>query len=342
MEDGGPKVLEGLPGLAALPAGAVVSVGNFDGIHLGHETILAAARQLKSESRAPAVALVTFEPHPSTVLRPEQTPPRLTPPPLKRSLIASRGVDALVNLPPAPEVLGLTAEQFWEILRDRVRPAHLVEGSTFQFGKDRRGTIQRLAEWTAATDVRLHVIDPVSVPLLDMQIAPVSSSLVRWLLFHGRARDAALCLGRPYALEGSVVKGHQRGRTLGMPTANLDCGEQMIPEDGVYAARCTAGGRTYPVALSIGTMPTFGASLQRQVEAHLIGCDADLYGQVLRVELIDWLRGQKKFAGVDALKAQMRRDVADAIERQSIDPARPVARADIASGRLSPVPGGEG
>jgi riboflavin kinase/FMN adenylyltransferase len=327
MEAGKPTVVDGLDGLAAVPAGAVVSVGNFDGVHLGHERILATARELKRRDGLPAVAVVTFEPHPTTVLRPEAVPPRLTPPPLKAALLAGRGVGVLVNLPPSPEVLGLSAEQFWDILRRRVRPSHLVEGNTFNFGKDRGGNVQRLAGWCAAAAVELHVVDPVSVPLLDMQVAPVSSSLVRWLLFNGRARDAAICLGRPYVLQGTVVKGYQRGRTIGVPTANLDSADQLVPEDGVYAARCTVAGRRYATALSIGTMPTFGAGLKRQVEAHLIGFDGDLYGQVLGVELIDWLRGQKKFAGVEALKAQLRRDIAETVERQSLDPARPIARA---------------
>jgi riboflavin kinase/FMN adenylyltransferase len=321
------RVLDGLEGLAAVPPGAVVSVGNFDGVHLGHATILSTARRLKRESGASAVALVTFEPHPNTVLRPEAAPPRLTPPSLKQSLLAAAGADVLVNLPPSPEVLNLTAEQFWQILRDRVRPSHMVEGSTFNFGKGRGGTIERLTEWAAASDVRLHVIDPVSTALLDLTVVPVSSSLVRWLLFNGRVRDAAVCLGRPYALVGEVVKGHQRGRTIGVPTANLHCDEQLVPDDGVYAARCAVGGQRYPVALSIGTMPTFGNDLQRQVEAHLIGFDGDLYGQELRVDVVDWLRGQRRFNGVDALKAQLRRDIDEAQERQSVDPARPVARA---------------
>lgn len=321
------RILEGLPGLAALPPGSVVSVGNFDGVHLGHAQILSTALRLKQQSNAPAVVLVTFEPHPNTVLRPEAAPPRLTPPALKQSLLAAGGADVLVNLPPAREVLDLSAEQFWQLLRDQVRPSHMVEGSSFNFGKDRRGTITKLAEWAAASDVRLHVIDPVSVALLDMTIVPASSSLIRWLLSNGRARDAAICLGRPYALEGTVIKGHQRGKSIGVPTANLDCGQQHAPEDGVYAARCNVAGRTFAAALSIGTMPTFGADLNRQVEAHLVGFDGDLYGGSLRVELIDWLRGQKKFKSVDALKAQLERDIAEAIGRQSIDPARPIARA---------------
>jgi riboflavin kinase/FMN adenylyltransferase len=320
-------VLEGLAGLRQVPQGSVVSVGNFDGIHLGHDHILATARRLKAQRAAPAVAVVTFEPHPATVLNPSAAPPRLTPPALKRATFAERGVDVLVNLPPAPEVLGLTAEQFWQVLRDDARPSHLVEGRSFMFGKGRRGTVALLAEWAVAAGVGMDVIDPVSVALLDMTVVPVSSSLVRWLLLNGRARDAAVCLGRPYVLEGEVVKGHQRGRTIGVPTANLACADQLVPDDGVYAARCAVAGKTYATALSIGTMPTFGDKLQRQVEAHLIGFDGDLYGQTLRVEVIDWLRAQEKYEGVDALKVQLRRDIQDAAERQSLDPARPIARA---------------
>src|SRR5688500_3129302 len=291
-------VLEGLSGLRQVPHGSVVSVGNFDGIHLGHDHILATARRQKAQRGAPAVAVVTFEPHPVTVLSPAAAPPRLTPPALKRAAFAERGVDVLVNLPPAPDVLGLTAEQFWQVLRDDVRPSHLVEGRSFMFGKGRRGTVALLAEWAAAAGVGMDVIDPVSVALLDMTVVPVSSSLVRWLLLNGRARDAAVCLGRPYVLEGEVVKGHERGRTIGVPTANLACGDQLIPDDGVYAARCGVADKAYAVALSIGTMPTFGDKLQRQVEAHVIGFEGDLYGQTLRVEVIDWLRAQEKYKGV--------------------------------------------
>jgi riboflavin kinase/FMN adenylyltransferase len=317
---------EGLDGLRRLPPGAVVSIGNFDGIHLGHEAILARARALRAQSSAPAVAVVTFEPHPLTVLRPEAAPPRLTPPGLKQSLLTERGVDALVTLPPAREVLDLTAEKFWEILRDEVRPSHLVEGRSFNFGKGRRGSVQRLVEWSAGTAVRVHVVEPVSVVLLDFTIVPVSSSLIRWLLFNGRVRDAAICLGRPYVVEGPVVRGHQRGRALGMPTANLACTDQLVPADGVYAGRCEVDGRSYAAAVSIGTLPTFGEN-QRQVEAYLEGFSGDLYGRSLRVELIDWVREQRKFGGVDALKAQMAKDLVVVRGRKSLAAEKPIAIA---------------
>ena len=322
------RVTEGLAGLRSVPAGAVLSVGNFDGVHRGHRKIVEAMKGLCAATRGGGggrVVLVTFEPHPLTVLRPELAPPRLTPPDVKRAMLEAAGVHELVELRPTPDVLNVSAEAFWQILRDEVRPTHLVEGETFTFGKCRGGTIDRLREWSAGTGVQLHVIDPVSVPLLDMQVAPVSSSLIRWLLSYGRVRDAAICLGRPYAVRGEVVKGYQRGRTIGIPTANLRVDEQLVPADGVYAGRMAVAGRTYAAAVSIGTMPTFGADLKRQVEAYLIDFTGDLYGQTLELEIVEWLREQRKFNGVEALKQQMARDIDRAQDPATSADAEPIA-----------------
>ena len=321
------NVSKGLDGLRSLAPGGVLSVGNFDGVHLGHRKIIETARGLLAPGAR--LALVTFEPHPLTVLRPDLAPPRLTPPGQKRELLAAAGVDDLVELPPSPDVLDLTAEAFWAILRDEVRPTHVVEGKRFNFGKGRGGTINKLREWAAASDVTLVVIDGVSVPLLDLSVVEVSSSLIRWLIAHGRVRDAAICLGRGYAVRGEVVKGYQRGRTIGVPTANLRVTDQLVPPEGVYAGRSTIDGTTYGAAISIGTMPTFGENL-RQIEAHLIGFAGDLYGKVIEVELADWIREQWKFAGVDALKAQMARDIAYAEERAKVGTDRPIARLALA------------
>ena len=235
------NVREGLDGLRSLPPGSAVTIGNFDGVHLGHQHIIATCNALRGRSPSGKIAVVTFEPHPLTVLKPELAPPRLTMPPTKQR---------------TPDVLGLHAEAFWSILKDESRVAHLVEGESFTFGKARGGTVQKLREWSQGTGVSLHIVEPVETSMLDLQIAPLSSSLVRFLVDAGRMRDAANCLGRPYFLEGQVVKGHQRGRTIGIPTANLDCADLMIPTDGVYAARCQINGRAQPVALSIGTMPS--------------------------------------------------------------------------------------
>jgi riboflavin kinase/FMN adenylyltransferase len=321
------NLLQGLPALNNLPPNSVMSIGNFDGMHLGHRALLNTAAALKQSSNAPATIVVTFEPHPLTVLRPDRAPPRLTLPERKDELLASAGVDTLVVLPPSHDVLNLSAERFWQILRDQARPAHLVEGNTFNFGKDRGGTIERLREWSAGSPVQLHVLEPVKSVLLDMLQVPVSSSMIRWLLAQGRVRDAAICLGRPYELQGVVVKGAQRGREFGVPTANLDCTDQLIPADGIYAARVTVDGRAWPVALSIGTNPTFGQN-PRTVEAHLIGYSGDLYGQTLRLELLDWLRDQQTFPGIEPLKQRIARDIDESLSRANLDAARPVGAND--------------
>jgi len=201
-----------------------------------------------------------------------------------------------------------------------------VEGGSFTFGKGRGGTVERLRVWATGTGVAVHQVESVEIALLDLTVAPVSSSLIRWLLANGRARDAAICLGRPYALCGPVVEGYKRGRTIGVPTANLDCGDQVVPMEGVYAARCAVGGKTYPAALSIGRMETFGDKLRRQVEAYLVGFDGDLYGQTLRVEVLDWWREQRKYDGLAPLMEQIRRDVEWTVGRAGLDAARQIAR----------------
>jgi riboflavin kinase/FMN adenylyltransferase len=317
------NVTRGLTGLRSLAPGGVLSVGNFDGFHLGHRKIIETAKGLLAPGAR--LALITFEPHPLTVLRPDLAPPRLTPPEKKRALLAEAGVDDLVELPPDPEVLNLTAEAFWTILRNEVRPTHIVEGTSFSFGKGRGGTIDKLREWASASAVKLDVIPGVSVALCDLTVVEVSSSLIRWLAAHGRVRDAAICLGRAYALRGEVIRGHQRGRTIGIPTANLRITDQLVPPDGVYAGRATVGDKPRAAAVSIGTMPTFGEN-QRQVEAHLINFDGDLYGQTLEVELTDWIREQSKFTSIDALKAQMQRDIAYAVERSNSSVGQPIAK----------------
>ena len=318
------QVLNGLDGLRSLPPGSVLSVGNFDGLHLGHRRLLELASELRAASPGAALALVTFEPHPLTVLRPEKAPPRLTPMSLKHAMLEEAGVEYLVDLPPSHEVLDVTAEEFWRILRDDVRAAHLVEGEDFNFGKGRGGNIQKLREWSAGSAVRLDIIDPVTVALLDLQVVPVSSSLIRWLLANGRVRDAAICLGHCYVLEGEVVRGYERGRTIGVPTANLHCKDQLVPMDGVYVGRCAVRGSSYAAAVSIGTMPTFGEN-QRQVEAHLLEFNGDIYGQTLHLEMVDWLRDQRRFDGVDELKIHLARDMAMTRDLAWRDPARAIA-----------------
>ncbi|MGC4032461.1 MAG: riboflavin biosynthesis protein RibF [Tepidisphaeraceae bacterium] len=295
---------EGLAGLRSLPAGAVLSVGNYDGVHTGHAAILSAMRD--AAAGAPLV-VVTFEPHPLTVLRPSLVPPRLTKLADKAKLLEQQGVSHLVTLPPSPEVLGLTAVAFWELLRDGVRPKRIVEGQSFNFGRDRGGTIEKLIEWSAGTAVTVDRRPAHAVRIGESDVV-VSSSVIRSLLLEGRAEDAAVCLGRFYRLGGLVIQGFQRGRTIGVPTANLDCGEQLVPAEGVYAGRVEVHGKTYAAAVSIGSTPTF-EQRRAQVEVHVIDFAGDLYGRPLAVDVSHRLREQIKFPSVDALKKQLAADI---------------------------------
>jgi riboflavin kinase/FMN adenylyltransferase len=319
------EIRNGLAGLRSLPHGAVLSVGNYDGMHLGHRRLLEMATAARARDGG-RVAVVTFEPHPLTVLRPQLAPPRLTPPAIKQALLENAGVDDYVILPPAPEVLNLTAEAFWQILRDEVKPRRMIEGRSFNFGKGRGGNIDRLREWSAGSEIELDVIDAVTVALLDLSVVEVSSTLIRWLIAYGRVRDAAICLGRPYALRGRVIEGHQRGRELGVRTANLACEEQLIPADGVYAGRCTIAGQIYAAAVSIGNLPTFERD-RRQIEAHLIGFDGEIYGKTIEVELLDWVREQHKFANPAALVDQIKRDLDFVANRINLNAQQPIAAA---------------
>lgn len=321
------EILSGLDALRSLPRGAVLTIGNYDGVHLGHRRILETCRNLARRSCAGQVAVITFEPHPLTVLRPEAAPPRLTPPSLKERELCLAGVNFLVVLPADASVLNLSAEEFWAILREDVAPAAIVEGEEFFFGRDRAGNSETLRRWASDAGIAVEVVPAVRVALTDLSLVRVSSSLVRWLLLNGRARDAAICLGRPYTLEGEVTVGRKRGRTLGVPTANLRCTGQLIPADGVYVGRCAIADRAYPTAVSIGTMPTFNETV-RTVEAHLVGFEGDLYGRTIQVSLIDWIREQRRFESVEALKARMAQDIEWTVRRQDLNPAAQIVSAE--------------
>ena len=326
------QILHGLDGLLKVPKQSVMSVGNFDGVHLGHQRIFKTARDVAAQRKAELV-FVTFEPHPLTVLRPQSVPPRLTPPDVKQALLQAEGADYLVVLPPEKSVLDLTAEDFWNILKDRIAVSDLVEGASFRFGRGALGTVPMLGQWSASSNVKLHVAESVQVSLLDLQIATVSSSVIRFLLAFGRVRDAAICLGRPHALSGTVQKGFARGKSLGVPTANLKCDDQLIPADGVYVGRCTVAGKNYPAAVSIGTMPTFGDNV-RQIEAHLVGFHGDLYGATLSVEIVDWIRPQRAYGGIEPLKLQIQKDIAQTAAEFGRDPSRPIASTLLPASNL--------
>ena len=298
--------------------GAAVSVGVFDGVHLGHQGILQVA--LDRATRAPhgrpggRCAVVSFDPHPDLVLaRSFRAPAPLTPLPERRERIAALGIRELEVIPFTRELAALEPEEF--VARHLVGPYHLhalVVGEGFALGRGRGGDVPRLRAIGAREGFEVF-----AVPLVELDGEPVSSTRIRGLLEAGRVAEAARLLGRRYDLRGRVVRGEAVGRTLGYPTANLRLHEEkFVPGDGVYAARVRIGGAPAwsPAAMSIGVRPTFDGQA-RALEAHLLDWDGDLLDRDLEVELVDWIRPQARFESREALVAAMGRDVAEVRRR---------------------------
>lgn len=293
-----------------------MTIGNFDGVHVGHRELVRRARGLVdgAEGRGRVVALV-FDPHPLTALRTAAAPARLSTFSQRERWLREAGADEVVRLVPTPDVLGLEAEGFVDRVVAQHRPSAWVEGADFRFGKARRGDVALLARRGAVDGFVMDVVEPVEVTLADQCVTPASSTLVRWLVSHGRVSDAAAALGRPYEVEGVVVRGDQRGRTIDCPTANLEC-EHLLPLDGVYAgAGALPDGRRFPAAISVGDKPTFDGRM-RVCEAHLVGWRGPVaeggaeYGWRLRLEFGVFLRDQVKYDGVGPLVEQLGRDIA--------------------------------
>lgn len=284
--------------------GGFLSLGNFDGVHRGHQAMLG---QLVANARrlgGPAVVM-TFEPHPLALIAPERLPPKLTTLDEKARLLAELGIDCLIAYKTDTHLLQLTAEEFFErIIREEIAARGLIEGPNFCFGRGRKGTIDTLKVMCAAAHLELKVCEMIALDGED-----VSSTTIRTALREGRIRDANTGLGRPYRLAGKVATGARRGRTLGFPTANLDEIETLIPGNGVYAGTSLIEGVRYPAAIHIGPNPTFGENAQK-VEIHLVGFLGDIYGTTLAVDFLDRVRGVQRFSSAEELKAQLERDIA--------------------------------
>jgi riboflavin kinase/FMN adenylyltransferase len=283
-----------------------LTIGNFDGVHLGHAALVAELRRLAQAVGGPAVAL-TFDPHPLLLLNPARFQPVLTAMPDRTELLHAVGADHVVVLRTTRELLQLTPAEFFEqVVRRSLQPRALVEGENFGFGRDRTGDAQTLATLCRQSGVSLTIVARHAVDGL-----PVSSSRVRKALERGAVGEAAGLLGRSYRLRGVVGTGQRRGQTIGFPTANLEQIETLIPGDGVYAVRAIHEGRSWPAAANVGPNPTFGEQA-RKVEIHLIGFSGDLYAQSLAVDFLDRLRDTRPFRGVAELTEQLRHDVEQA------------------------------
>lgn len=295
------------PPIPADGRGSVVTVGTFDGVHLGHREVL---REIvgRAESSGRRSVLVTFHPHPLRVVRPEAAPPLLTTPAEKREILAETGLEYLVFVPFTPVLREYPARRFVEeILIGRLRMQELVMGYDHGFGKGREGSVDTLRAIGRELGFEVDVVGPVGGG------EPVSSSGIRRALAAGEVVAAAAGLGRPYSLEGVVVHGEKRGRELGFPTANLalDHAEKMLPLEGIYAVRGRVRGERLPGLLHLGPRPAFG-SAEPTVELYLLDWGGDIYGERVRVELCARLRGVLPFTTVEALVEQMRRDEEEA------------------------------
>lgn len=294
---------------AALPAaarGATVALGNFDGVHRGHAALIRAAHAARPDA---PLAVLTFEPHPREVFRPDDPPFRLTLPAERASLLAALGVHLLYELPFTPAFSLMSADAFVaEVLHAGLGARHLVSGHDFAFGHRRRGDTAFL---TAQAERRGMGV--TLVPLLADTEGPLSSTRIRRALQDGYPERAALELGRDWAIRGVVAHGDARGRTIGFPTANIGLGRHLEPARGVYAVTARLpDGREFGGAANIGRRPTVNQGPESRLEVNLFGFDGDLYGTELTVALVAYLRPEVKFAGLDALRAQIAADVIEA------------------------------
>ncbi|MGH3094770.1 MAG: bifunctional riboflavin kinase/FAD synthetase [Streptosporangiales bacterium] len=289
---------------------SVVTIGVFDGVHRGHQFVVGRAVELAREKRARAV-VVTFHPHPQSVVRPDSALPLLSLPRHRVPLLGALGADAVLVLPFTRALSSKSPEEFVELLAGRLHPVAMVVGADFRFGHKAAGDVATLTELGSRYGFGVEAVAPQGED--DQRF---SSSRARQALLDGDVDVAATVLGRAFAVSGPVVEGAHRGRELGFPTANLDCPPGLVvPADGVYAGWLVrADGARLPAAVSVGDNPMFSDESQR-VEAHCLDRDdLELYGERVRVEFVRRLRGQLRLDSLDALVEQMKTDVDQARE----------------------------
>jgi riboflavin kinase/FMN adenylyltransferase len=318
------EVTSDLTELATVEKGCVLTIGNFDGVHMGHQQILKAARQAATENQA-QLMVMTFEPHPLAILRPQQKPEFLTSLALKKHLIAKADADYLLLVKSTPELLSLTPDEFVELFISKgIQPSIVVEGESFNFGSGRDGNVHTLQQMGEENGFLVSIIEAKEVQFSTGQTIKISSTLIREMLKKGGVSDAALALSRPYRLIGRIVPGRGKGKQLGFPTANMSQPDQLVPGEGVYAGFVTIGDSEQnvcaakaivPAALSIGRTQTLGADIPLLIEAHLLVDDVgELYDKWLAMDFIQLIRNQQKFDTEKDLSDQIAKDCKTAKE----------------------------
>lgn len=294
-----------------------LSLGNFDGVHRGHQALLHRLAEFRRRKGGNArLGVLSFEPHPVEFLRPGTFVPRLSPENEKRDLIRRFGIDDLHVLKFDPTLAQMSAKDFFDqVLIAGFRPTFLVVGQNFFFGHGRGGSPGNILDWSRQIGIEAEVQSPIEA---DGDV--VSSTRIRKLLAEGQTVAASRLLGRDYALTGAVVAGDRRGRQLGFPTANLNLptlgvGQRCFPKRGVYLTASTTGDGTFPSITNVGVKPTVSDLQNLVVETHILDFSSDIYGKTLRVEFRDRLRDEKRFSSIDELKAQIAIDVATARTR---------------------------
>lgn len=303
------RIVQGLESYPSEGPATAVALGVFDGIHLGHRAILETAVAEARRASLTAVAC-TFDPHPMEVLHPDRAPLPITTPEERLALIAATGIETTVVLRFTRELAAVEPEAFVkDVLVGRLRAREVVVGFNHRFGRGARGDAALLQALGGRLGFRAHIVPPLT---LDGEA--VSSTAVRSALGRGDVEAAARFLGRPYAVGGKVVRGAGRGRTIGFPTANLKVDRAPLIPTGVYACRVSIEGAWHPAVANVGVRPTFGES-PLAVEAHVLDFTDDLYGLHLEVAFVARLRDERRFDSVEALVAQIARDVAAARDR---------------------------
>lgn len=305
--------IENVRDIPAHARGAFMTIGNFDGVHRGHARLISELVRRARDAGSPALA-VTFHPHPATFLRPDQVPEPLVWLEREIELLTAAGVSDVVVFKTGPWLLELSAREFFEqVVMAQFEVRGMVEGPNFFFGRDRLGDVRVLGRWCDEAGIDLHVAEPLTSDDGRM----ISSSRIRKALADGDVAEARDLLGRPHRIRGIVSHGAGRGAGIGVPTANLDAVDVLIPAEGVYAANVLVPGADgspptpWPAACNIGPNPTFGEQVHK-VEAHLIGFRGDLYGRVVEMDFLQRLRPTRAFAGLPDLLNQIGKDVEEA------------------------------
>lgn len=303
------EIITSLEQLHSFAAPCVVALGTFDGLHRGHLDVIGTAKQ-EAEHTGAKLAVFTFSNHPLEWINPAHVPVALVTPAVKLQLLESLGVDVLIDIPFNQLVADLLPQQFLERLR-ALNYSCLVVGENFTYGQRGVGNVYTLAASAQAMGFKLIVRK-----LVSNNGTIISSTEIRRLITDGEVQQAAKMLGRSYSISGIVAHGNERGRLLGYPTANLELVDAhvAIPLGGVYAVRAYVDGGVYGGMANIGKNPTFGDVEKPRLETNIFGFSGDIYGKTLTIEFVQRIRGEVKFAGIDALKAQLAQDKLDCLK----------------------------